>query len=242
MEVNPMRLNAIRMRTGTFVLSAGAILAVGTLAACSSGTPGTIATMATTSVAAAMPAHATFIADMPAAPGAPMTTMAIAVEGDKVVAYATNGTNDEAYFIGTQKDGHIDLDSMYADHLTASFDGQKVSGVIVMNENGAAPEKFAASPVEAPAGIYTATHGTSRASWVVRPNHTMIGVMDNSAPGNHKVTDAIAAENQQFKDSVRTMRLERQMGPAPLMAYGTWSMDMHGKTVTAVPVTGGMTF
>lgn len=242
MEVNPMRLNAIRMRTGTFVLSAGAILAVGTLAACSSGTPGTTATMATTSVAAAMPAHATFIADMPAAPGAPMTTMAIAVEGDKVVAYATNGTNDEAYFIGTQKDGHIDLDSMYADHLTASFDGQKVSGVIVMNENGAAPEKFAASPVEAPAGIYTATHGTSRASWVVRPNHTMIGVMDNSAPGNHKVTDAIAAENQQFKDSVRTMRLERQMGPAPLMAYGTWSMDMHGKTVTAVPVTGGMTF
>ncbi len=237
-----MRLNAIRARTGTLVLSVGAILAVSTLTACSSNKPETTATIPATSVAAAMPAQATFIADMPSAPGAPMTTMAITVEGDKVVAYATNGTNDDAYFIGTQEDGRIDLDSMYADHLTASFDGQKVSGVIVMNENGAAPEKFAASPVAAPAGIYTATHGTSRASWVVRPDHTMIGVMDNSAPGNHKVTDAIAAENQQFKDSVRQLRLERQMQPAPLMTYGTWSMDMHGKTVTAVPVTGSMTF
>jgi hypothetical protein len=103
MEVNPMRLNAIRTRTGTLVLSAGAILAVGTLTACSSGTPETTATKTTTSVAAAMPAQATFIADVPAAPGAPMTTMAITVEGDKVVAYATNGTDDEAYFIGTQK-------------------------------------------------------------------------------------------------------------------------------------------
>ncbi len=242
MEVKPMRLNVIRARTGALALSVGAALAVSTLTACSSSKPEATATSAITSVAAAMPAHATFIADMPAAPGAPMMTMAITVEGDKVVAYATNGTNDEAYFIGTQKDGHIDLDSMYADHLTASFDGHKVSGVIVMNENGAAPEKFAASPVQAPAGIYTATHGDSRASWVVRPDHTMIGVMDNSAPGNHKVTDAIAAENQQFKDSVRKMRLERQMQPAPPMAYGTWSMDMHGKTVTAVPVTGGMTF
>lgn len=242
MEVNPMRLNVIRARTGALALSAGAILAASTLTACASSKPETTATSATTSVAAAMPAQATFIADMPAAPGALMTTMAITVEGDKVVAYATNGANDDAYFIGTQKDGRIDLDSMYADHLTASFDGQKVSGVITMNENGAAPEKFAASPVAAPAGIYTATHGTSRASWVVRPNHTMSGVMDNSAPGDHKVTDAIAAENQQFKDSVRQMRLGRQMQPAPLMTYGTWSMDMHGKTVTAVPVTGSMTF
>lgn len=242
MEVNPMRLNVIRARTGALALSAGAIIAASTLTACASSKPEATATSATTSVAAAMPVQATFIADMPATPGALMTTMAITVEGDKVVAYATNGANDDAYFIGTQKDGRIDLDSMYADHLTASFDGQKVSGVITMNENGAAPEKFAASPVAAPAGIYTATHGTSRASWVVRPNHTMSGVMDNSAPGDHKVTDAIAAENQEFKDSVRQMRLERQMQPAPLMTYGTWSMDMHGKTVTAVPITGSMTF
>jgi hypothetical protein len=237
-----MRLDAISKHTRALVMSASAIIALGALTACSSGTPVTTATSATTGVVAAMPAKATFIAEMPAAQGAPMTTMAITVEGEKVVAYATNGTNNEAYFFGTQKDGQMDVESMYADHLKASFDGQKVSGVIVMNENGASPEKFAASPVAAPAGIYTAAHGSSRATWVVRPDHAMVGVMDNSAPGDHKVTDAIAAQDQQFKDKVRQMRLDRQMRPAPQMTYGTWSMDMHGKTVTAVPVTGDMTF
>lgn len=133
---------------------------------------------------AEMPAAATFIADMPAAQGTSMTTVAITVEGDEVVAYATNGANDEAYFFGTQSNGQMDLTSTYADRLKASFDGKNVSGEIVMNENGAAPEKFAASPVAAPAGIYTAAHDNSRATWVVGPNHTMVGIMvlNNSAP------------------------------------------------------------
>jgi hypothetical protein len=172
---------------------------------------------------AEMPAAATFIADMPAAQGTSMTTVAITVEGDEVVAYATNGANDEAYFFGTQSNGQMDLTSTYADRLKASFDGKNVSGEIVMNENGAAPEKFAASPVAAPAGIYTAAHDNSRATWVVGPNHTMVGIMvlNNSAPGDHKITDAIAAQNQQFKDRVRQMRLDRQMQPAPQMAFGT---------------------
>lgn len=241
MEQTPMRLTMIHKHTGGLVLAASAVIIAATLTACSSGTPATPASSGTASIAAAMPMQATFIADMPAAQGAPMTTMAITVEGDKVVAYATNGTNDEAYFFGTQHDGQMELDSMYADHLKASFDGTKVSGVIMMNENRAAPQKFAASPVAAPAGIYTAAHDNSRATWVVRPNHTMVGVMDNSAPGDHKVTDAIAAQDQQFKDRVRQMRLDRQMQQAPQMTYGTWKMDMNGSTVTAVPVTGAMT-
>jgi hypothetical protein len=236
-----MRLNAISKHLGALAVGASAIITVGMLSACSSGTPQPPAAGATTSVDTAMPPQATFIADMRAAQGAPMTTVAITVEADRVVAYATDGTKNEAYFVGTQKDGEMDLKSMYADHLTASFDGTKVSGVIVMNENGAAAQNFVASPVAAPAGIYTATQGNSRASWVVRPDRTMVGVMDNSAPGDHKVTDAIAADDQAFKDKIRQMRLDRQQ-PAPQMSYGTWSMDVNGKTVTAVPVTGDMTF
>ena len=65
--------------------------------------------------------------------------------------------------------------------------------------------------------------------------------MDNRAPGDHRVSDAAAARDQQFKDSVRQMRLDRQMQPAPVMTYGTWSVDMHGESVTAVRVTGDMT-
>jgi hypothetical protein len=104
------------------------------------------------------------------------------------------------------------------------------------------PAVFAASSVAAPAGLYTATHDTARATWVVRPDHTMTGVMDNSAPGDHKVTDAIMAREQAFRDRVRQMRQDRPLQPAPPMTYGTWSMDMNGSTVTAVRVTGDMSF
>jgi len=40
--------------------------------------------------------------------------------------------------------------------------------------------------------------------------------MDNSAPGDHKGTDAIMAREQAFKDQVRQMRQDRplQTGPA----------------------------
>jgi hypothetical protein len=131
---------------------------------------------------------------------------------------------------------------MYGDEVKASFDGTNVTGEMTMNETDATPLKFAASSVAAPAGIYTATHDTARATWVVRPDHTMTGVMDNSAPGDHKVTDAAMAREQAFKDQVRQMRQDRPLQPAPPMTYGTWSMDMNGSTVTAVRVTGDMSF
>jgi hypothetical protein len=87
--------------TRALTVGAGAVIAFGMLTACSSGTKQeTQATSATTSTAAAMPASATYIADVPEKDGSTMT-MAITVEGDKVVAYATNGTNEEAYFFGT---------------------------------------------------------------------------------------------------------------------------------------------
>lgn len=228
--------------TRALVVAAGAVITLGLFTACSSGAKEEApAASATTTRAAAMPESATFIADMPEPDGKTMT-MAIAVEGDKVVAYATNGTNDEAYFFGTEKDGQMDLMSMYGDNLKASFDGTKVDGEITMNQTNARPVKFAASSVAAPAGMYTATHGNARATWVVRPDHTMIGVMDNSAPGDHKVTDAIMAKEQQFKDSVRQMRLDRQLQHAPQMQMDTMESDMGGTMVRVTRVAGNMSF
>ena len=37
-----------------------------------------------------------------------------------------------------------------------------------------------------------------------------IGVLDNSAPGDHKVTDAIAEQEMAFQDWIRQMRIDRQ--------------------------------
>lgn len=215
-----------------------AIVALGLLTACSTGAT---EQPASTGTATAMPASVTFMADVHEEGGDTMT-MAVTVEGAKVPAYTTNGNNDEAYFFGTQKDDHMDLMSMYGDNLKASFDGGRLTGEVTMNEPRVASVKFAASSVAAPAGLYTATHDGARASWVVRPDHTMTGVMDNSAPGNHKVTDAVMARSQAFKDSVRQMRLDRQLHQAPPMAYGTWSMPMGGSMMKAVRVTGDMAF
>jgi hypothetical protein len=230
------------------LMAAGALVALGTLTACSGGSPQVASptsaqvgspTGVSTNAATPMPSSATFIADMPEKDGTTMT-MAIAVEGEKVVAYMTNGSNDEAYFVGTQKDGRMDLMSMYGDDVKASFDGKSVGGTVTMNETGSAPVKFAARAVSAPAGIYTAAHDNVRATWVVRPDHTMTGVMDNHAPGDHKVTDAIMLRDQAFKNQVRQMRANRQLQQAPPMSYGTWSMRMGNDTMAAVRVTGDM--
>ncbi len=237
-----MSLNSIVKGTRSLLLGAATFIAVGTFTACSTAANEIPTASAPASSVGAMPAMANFIADMPANGASTMTTMAIAVEGDKVVAYATNGTTDEAYFFGTQKDGRMDLTSAFADHLTASYDGSTVDGELVMNEDGVAPQKFAAARVAAPAGMYTAAHGNSRATWVVRPDRSLVGVMNNSAPGDHKVTDAIAAQDQQFKEEVRRMRLNQQMQQAPSMAVGAWTVEMGGAKVTAIPVTGGMIF
>jgi hypothetical protein len=228
--------------TRALVMAAGAVITLGLLTACSNGAKEEApAAGETTTTAAGMPESATFIADMPEPDGKAMT-MAIAVEGDKVVAYATNGINDEAYFFGTQKDGQMDLMSMYGDNLKASFDDGKVDGEITMNETNARPVKFSASSVAAPAGMYTATHGSARAMWVVRPDHTMVGVMDNSAPGDHKVTDAIMAREQEFKHRVRQMRVDRQLQQAPRMQMDTMEADMDGTLARVTRVTGNASF
>jgi hypothetical protein len=232
----------MRKYTRALIVGAGAVITLGLFTACSSGTKEEApAASETTTTAAAMPESATFIADMPEPDGKTMT-MAVAVEGDKVVAYATNGTNEEAYFFGTQKDGQMDLMSMYGDNLKASFDDGKVDGEITMNEPNARPVKFAASSVAAPAGMYTATRGNARATWVVRPDHSMVGVMDNSAPGDHKVTDAQMAQEQEFKDRVRQMRLDRQLQQAPQMQMDTMEADMDGSMSPVTRVTGNMSF
>lgn len=217
----------MRHKRLTVFAAAGAVIAATALGASSA-------------TALAMPQSGTFVADM-AEPDGNTMALGIAVEGEMVTAYATDGTSDEAVFMGTQSNGTMTLNSPYQDQLTASFDGSNVNGTITMNEPNAQPHNFSASLVSAPAGIYTAAAGDSRTTWVVRPNQTMVGMMMPNSKRDREVIDQINAEQQEFKDKVRQMRLERQMQPAPQMTYGTWQTTMNGTTMTAVPVTGGMT-
>ncbi|HEY5150213.1 MAG TPA: hypothetical protein VIJ23_10390 [Mycobacterium sp.] len=218
------------MKRNIRTLAAGAALAVSGFAGLGAPAAGAVT----------MPADATYVADMAVGHTEPMT-VAVTVDNDQVVAYATNGSNEEAWFFGRQNAGKIDMTSMYADRIQAVYDGGSLRGTLTMNGE-VNPYEFSAPAASAPAGIYTATMDGARASWVVRPDRTITGVMDNSAPGDHKVTDALADEQQQYRDQVRQMRLDQQMQQAPPMRYGTWTTVLHDVPVTATPVSGAMRF
>ena len=188
--------------------------------------------------AVAFPVTGSYLADLPGQNGM-TTTMAITVDGDDVAAYATNGVNDEAYFSGAEHNGSIDLMSTYQDHLVAAFDGTTVNGTVTMND---VAQPFTAPAVAAPAGIYTTELGDSRAAWVVRPDHSMVGMQDRMSRRDGELIGELLQDQQNFQDEVRQMRADRQLQPAPSMMYGTWSVDMNGTPMTAVPVTGDMTF
>ena len=175
--------------------------------------------------------------DLPGVDGT--MTMAITVDGGDVAAYATDGTTDEAYFTGLEHDGVIDLTSTYQDHLTATFDGTTLGGTLTMND---VARPFAASAVSAPAGMYTTELGDARATWVVRPDHTMMGMQDRMSRRDDELIGQLLQNQQDFQDQVRQLRVARQLEPAPQMMYGIWHVDMDGTPMTAVPVTGNTTF
>src|ERR1700754_4495192 len=115
----------MRKHTRSLILGVSAILALGTLSACSSGSsteatsaPSTAAP-ATTAATDAFPASARYIADMPMKDGKTMT-LGVAVDGEKVVAYACDGTDDEAWFFGKQDGGALDITGKFKDTLKAS--------------------------------------------------------------------------------------------------------------------------
>jgi len=56
------------------------------------------------------------------------------------------------------------------------------------------------------------------------------------------VTDAIEAKNQEFKDRVRQMRLDRQLQHAPQLQMDTMEADMNGSMMPVTRVTGNMSF
>lgn len=227
-----------------------ALLAFGTLSACSSGTKEATETSESTAASeasetSATPAPATaspfpqsakYIADTKSPDGKPMV-IGIAVDGTEIAAYACNGTDDEAWFFGNQKDGKIDITSRFKDTLTAEFNGKDVVGDLTMN--GVA-FKFSAPAVPAPAGMYTADFDGVRASWVVRPDGSATGVQFN---GGISGRDFEQAELQQlnelqFRNSVRNKRQLQQAQQITLLANKSARSEINGTEVTPVIVDG----
>ena len=229
----------------TLLLGVSAMLALGALSACSSGTsteatesPEATGTSATTAPATAtpFPQSAKYIADMKAADGKTLT-IGIAVDGTEIAAYACNGTDDEAWFFGNQKDGKIDIKSRFKDTLAAEFDGKDVVGDLTMN--GIA-YKFTAPSVPAPAGMYTAEFEGVRASWVVRPDGSALGVQFNGGVSGRDFEQAELQQlnELQFRNSVRNKRLLQQAQQIELLQNRSARSTINGHEVTPVIVNG----
>jgi hypothetical protein len=230
--------------TRALLVGVGAVLALGMFSACSSGTSEQAATTTETTsaeaptTAAAMPQTATFVAQMPEQDGHAMT-MAVTVQGDQVAAYACNGTDDEAWFFGSRKDGVMNLTSKFMDTMTATYNGAELTGTLTMDN---VPQPFSARLAAEPAGIYTAAMNGERASWIVMPDGQAMGIQNRTSRRDDELIGEILQQQQDFQDKVRQMRLDRQLQQAPQLNMNTMDAAMDGTMVKVTRVTGSTRF
>jgi hypothetical protein len=226
----------MRKSIRTLLVGVSAILALGTLSACSNG-PSTESNPAAS--VAPFPTTAKYIADMEK-DGKTMT-IGIAVDGNEIAAYACNGTDDEAWFFGNQSDGVVDVTSKFRDTLKASFNGTDVTGDLTMN---GVTYTFAAASVPAPAGMYTAELDGVRASWVVRPDGSAVGVQRNSDGVNRELdqSDIRQLKDADFQNKVRNQRKLQQAQQIVSLQNKTFTSKINGHDVTPKIVSGNFRF
>ncbi|HEX2398492.1 MAG TPA: hypothetical protein VHJ79_00590 [Mycobacterium sp.] len=230
----------MRKHFRTLLVGVSALLALGTLSACSGGktTEATNTSEAVTTPSATaqpFPQSARYVADMKAADGKTMT-IGISVDGASIAAYACNGTDDEAWFFGNQADGKIDIKSRFRDTLKAEFTGADVAGDLTMN--GLA-YTFTAAPVSGVAGMYTADFEGTRASWVVREDESAIGVQFSATTGQKlEQSDIQQLADDQFRAQVRNTRKLQRAAQLTKLQNGSMSSTINGQQVTPTLVNG----
>ncbi|WP_099024514.1 hypothetical protein [Mycolicibacterium palauense] len=217
----------------TLVVGVSALIGLGGMAACSSGSPteptpqATSSPGAATSAAPAVAQSGNYVtrADQD---GQPMS-IGIAVQGDRIAGYACNGVDEEAWFFGEQHDGDIDITSKSEDTLQAEFDGDAFVGDLTMDGR---TFNFTAPGVPAPGGLYLAELDGTRATWVVQPDGSSIG---NQSGGGSDTGDTGERARNRRVEIVRASALTRQPD-------GTMRATINGQSVVAEPLGGDFRF
>jgi hypothetical protein len=225
-----MRLTPI---TQLVALCVGAAIALGAIAACDKSSE----SRSPSNPVVAMPQIGTFVIPMAPVQNQPPMVLAVTVDGGNVAAYACNNTNDEAWFFGSQRAAAMDLTSTYGDQLKASYDGTSLNATLTMNDITYTGSAQLASP---PAGIYTASAGDARATWIVGNDQTVVGVTNANSKRDREVIDQINAQQQAFKDKIRQARLQRQLEQSAKLNTSNFTATVNGTAVTALRVTGNM--
>jgi hypothetical protein len=180
-------------------------------AAASSAVPASSATPAPTeSSEAPEPAESSATASAPAAAPSPARTtptradftgrvgggggsVAVAVHGDKAIAYVCNGSTVEGWMRGKVENGKLTLTGKNQTHLTASIHTGTVTGDV---EAHGTDYSFSVPTVSKSSskssGLYQATAvvqgKTIKAGWIVLGDGTQIGSMETDESGENAVT------------------------------------------------------
>lgn len=238
----------MRKHLRSLIVGVGAMVALGTMSACSGGTTTETATSAATTAPAAttseapapLPESIRYMADMPTPDGKTMS-IGISVDGDMVTAYACNGVDDEAWFFGNQADGDLDITSKFRDTLKADMTAGDAKGELTMN---GVNYTFTAMPVSEPAGMYTAAFEGVRSSWIVHPDGSVTGVQFNGGITGRDFEQAELQQlnAQQFQSQVRNKRKLQAAQQLIRLQNGTFRSTINGREVTPELVTGKTRF
>jgi hypothetical protein len=135
--------------------------------------PTTITITAAAPAAPAFPAKADYVGKIAIANGS--ITLDIAVEGDKAVAYACDGTSVESWMRGSAVNGAVSLASKDG---TGRLEG-RLEGAAVVATLWIGQEKwdFRAETAQSPAGLYVYEQGEVRSSWIVDSSGKATGVL-----------------------------------------------------------------
>jgi serine/threonine-protein kinase len=120
-------------------------------------------------------------------------SVAVAVHGDKAIAYVCNGSTVEGWMRGKVENGKLTLTGKNNTHLTASIHTSKVTGDV---EAHGTDYSFSVSTVSKStsksSGLYQATAvvqgKTIKAGWIVLGDGTQIGSVEINPSGKDAVT------------------------------------------------------
>jgi serine/threonine-protein kinase len=120
-------------------------------------------------------------------------SVAVAVHGDKAIAYVCNGSTVEGWMRGKVENGKLTLTGKNKAHLTASYHAGKVTGDV---EAHGTDYSFSVSTVSKSSskssGLYQATAvvqgKTIKAGWIVLGDGTQIGSLETNESAKTAVT------------------------------------------------------
>ena len=99
--------------------------------------------------------------------------VAVAIKGDRAVAYVCDGKSFESWMTGVVDGGRVTLESNRGPTIDARFNGKRVTGVAA---DGDVQYAFDLEKADPPAGLYREESSDTTIGWIVLPDGRQVGI------------------------------------------------------------------